>query len=420
MASRFGVVVTGITAIQGVIAPILYLMLLDKGIDIVQLGILLAVLTFFGMALEIPFGTLADNYGRKRVFLLGESILLFATAGYWLADSFEQLIAVAILNGTGTALISGTLDALFVEKQLEESADNDSAENSQKAQAMYGSFQAIGLALGGVLAGFLPIWFRNYTDQTDLVGYYEVNVILLIPLVALHLAATAFLIPESNLPRSGTIKKSFSEVRGLAVDSFRRLARSRVLTVLLIGQFLGGVAGVSIEQLWQPQFDQIVDAKSTTWAFGLVFTVNFVFLAIGQGISIPLARLFGNDYSRMLLVVEVVLGAVFLLFLSSTVDSRVYYLLLAIFAYCRHRNVTLYGDVSRPCSRGSSFDDALDQVYVLARRSYDRRGCRRNARSALRYSNRLEVLRNPDYVICRFVFTAFGKNICDWFCSEVD
>ena len=77
ITQRFGIVGGVITAIQGIIAPVLYLMLLDKGVTIAEVGALLAILTFFGLVLEIPFGTLADNFGRKRIFLAGEVVLFF-------------------------------------------------------------------------------------------------------------------------------------------------------------------------------------------------------------------------------------------------------------------------------------------------------------------------------------------------------
>lgn len=332
---KFGVVIAGITAIQGVIAPVLYLMLLDKGITISELGILLAILTLFGLVFEIPFGTLADNFGRKKIFLFGEFFLIFAIAGFWLADNFWELAFVMMLNGMGTALISGTLDALFVEKHAVEVEEKRSEINLQQAQAYFGTFQAIGLALGGIIAGFLPIWFKFFTDKTSLINFYEINLVFLIPLVIIHLILTALIIPESQtVHSSNSLRKSISDIKPFMVGAFKVIAKSKVLLILLVLEFFGGLGAMSIEQLWQPQFAQIIDAKSTTWAFGLLFTANFILVAVGQGISIPLGRLFGQNYNNMLIVLELILVILLLLFSfqESAIGFIVFYLLLSLVA----------------------------------------------------------------------------------------
>ena len=272
---NFGIVIGTISAIQGVIAPVLYLMLLDKGITLFELGILLAILTFFGLILEIPFGTLADNFGRKKIFLTGEAVLLFAVFGFWLADSFAELAVVMALNGTGTALISGTIDALFVEKHNEEAKNGTGSLNTQQSQAAFGTFQAAGLALGSIFAGVIPLIFEPFTSGTDLIGFYEINVVLLIPLVLMHFALTFFLIPESGLKLSNSIRESVVAIKPFVKDTFGKLKGNHTLVILLVMDFLGGVAAISIDQLWQPRMAELIDAKTTTWAFGLVFTVNF-------------------------------------------------------------------------------------------------------------------------------------------------
>ncbi len=332
---KFGFIIAGLTAIQGVIAPVLYLMLLDKGITLAELGVLLAILTFFGFVFEIPFGTLADNFGRKKIFLVGEFLLIFAIVGFWLADSFIELAFVMMFNGMGTALISGTLDALFVEKHAAEVTEKQVEMNLQQAQAVFGTFQAIGLAVGGLIAGFLPIWFKNFTDSTPLINFYEINLVFLIPLVIIHLILTALIIPESSLAQtSNSIHKSFREIKPFIAEAFKIIAKSRVLLILLVLEFMGGLGAISIEQLWQPQFAGIIDAKSTTWAFGLLFTANFILVAVGQGVSIPLGRLFGNNYNRMLIVLELILVGLLLLFSfqETAFGFIVFYLLLSLVA----------------------------------------------------------------------------------------
>lgn len=56
----------------------------------------------------VPFGRLADQVGRKRVFMLGMAVFLLAAVGCALAGSAAWLIAMRVLQGIGAAMIFST------------------------------------------------------------------------------------------------------------------------------------------------------------------------------------------------------------------------------------------------------------------------------------------------------------------------
>ncbi|MBX3748567.1 MAG: MFS transporter [Opitutaceae bacterium] len=56
----------------------------------------------------VPFGRLADQVGRKRVFLLGMAVFLLAAAGCGLAVSAAGLIGFRVVQGIGAAMIFST------------------------------------------------------------------------------------------------------------------------------------------------------------------------------------------------------------------------------------------------------------------------------------------------------------------------
>ncbi|WP_094228745.1 MFS transporter [Methanolobus psychrotolerans] len=56
----------------------------------------------------VPFGKIADIYGRKRVFLYGIIIFTFSSLVMTMVPSTEMLIGVRILQGLGSAMIFGT------------------------------------------------------------------------------------------------------------------------------------------------------------------------------------------------------------------------------------------------------------------------------------------------------------------------
>lgn len=59
-------------------------------------------------AFLVPFGRLADLYGRRRVFLVGTGLYALLSLGSALARSGEILLACRVLHGLGGAMIFGT------------------------------------------------------------------------------------------------------------------------------------------------------------------------------------------------------------------------------------------------------------------------------------------------------------------------
>lgn len=57
-------------------------------------------------AMLIPAGGLADTHGRKRIFLLGTTLFLAASAACGLAPSVEALVAARVLQALGAALLT--------------------------------------------------------------------------------------------------------------------------------------------------------------------------------------------------------------------------------------------------------------------------------------------------------------------------
>lgn len=56
----------------------------------------------------VPFGKIADIYGRKKVFLYGITIFTLASLAMTMVSSTEMLIAIRVFQGLGSAMIFGT------------------------------------------------------------------------------------------------------------------------------------------------------------------------------------------------------------------------------------------------------------------------------------------------------------------------
>ena len=56
----------------------------------------------------VPFGKIADIYGRKKIFLYGIAIFSLASLVMTMVPSTEMLIAIRVVQGLGSAMIFGT------------------------------------------------------------------------------------------------------------------------------------------------------------------------------------------------------------------------------------------------------------------------------------------------------------------------
>nr|WP_319372716.1 MFS transporter [uncultured Methanobacterium sp.] len=99
----------------------------------------------------VPFGRIADIYGRKRIFTWG--IILFTVSSFLatLSFSIEMLLIFRILQGAGSAMIFGNLFAIIA------SIFPTSERGKALGITITGAF--LGLFLGPVLGGFLTEYF---------------------------------------------------------------------------------------------------------------------------------------------------------------------------------------------------------------------------------------------------------------------
>ncbi|HEX9976367.1 MAG TPA: MFS transporter, partial [Dehalococcoidales bacterium] len=112
----------------------------------VSMSVLLAAATFL-----VPFGRIADIYGRKKIFVYGTGLYTLASLFAAIAPSTAFLISFRSLQGIGAAMIFGTgmaiLTSVFPPNERGRALGINVA-------AVY-----IGLSIGPPLGGFLTQYF---------------------------------------------------------------------------------------------------------------------------------------------------------------------------------------------------------------------------------------------------------------------
>ncbi|MFA5254682.1 MAG: MFS transporter [Methanoregula sp.] len=120
----------------------------------------------------VPFGKIADIYGRKKIFLCGLAVFGAASFVMTLVATEQQMIAVRVLQGIGAAMIFGTSVAILTEVYP--------PGERGKALGIYVTSVYLGLTVGPFAGGIL----------TDMFGWqtiFYLNIPLAIGAIALIL-----------------------------------------------------------------------------------------------------------------------------------------------------------------------------------------------------------------------------------------
>ncbi len=99
----------------------------------------------------VPFGKIADIYGRKKVFLYGLAIFTAASFVMTFVGSSDQLIMVRVIQGLGSSMIFGTAVAILTSVYP--------PGERGKALGIYITSVYLGLSLGPFLGGILTDTF---------------------------------------------------------------------------------------------------------------------------------------------------------------------------------------------------------------------------------------------------------------------
>jgi len=123
-------------------------------------------------ALLVPFGRIADIYGRKKIFTWGIGIFTLSSLLCGLANSATMLIGWRVLQGIGGAMLAGTSVALLTTVFP--------AKERGKVLGIIVAAAYLGLSLGPVLGGVLTqhLGWRSIFFVGTLLGLLALGVVL--------------------------------------------------------------------------------------------------------------------------------------------------------------------------------------------------------------------------------------------------
>ncbi len=325
---RFGAQQSVHWMVVGLLIPVITLIFQSKGLNLQQIGFVMAVWIGSTTLLEIPLGSLADTYGRRGTYLVS---LLLNTLGcfvLYLANEVTFVLLAAALLGASRAVYSGTLDAWFYD--VFHQAQGKQTYHS--ALAKINVAVTIGLAVGSLIGGWLPDIASNSANVFS--SIYDINLLgACIANIGL-IVITLMLIDDRRQQRNTQPKQARENAFQLCMQALKVCWKHDVLSRLMQATVVFGMVLSSVENYWQPYLADILrETSSGVIAFGVISALYFIMSAVSSLISVPVLRVFSGSHKTLMFATRALAGVcfIFLAYTAHLVSFTLCYLLFFFF-----------------------------------------------------------------------------------------
>ncbi len=291
---------------MGLTVAVVALALTDRGMDLFQISLLFGVYSLTTMAMELPFGGLADSIGRKPVFLTAVVASLISLVLFLSTRDFHVLALSFAFIGFGRALRSGTLDAWFVETFKAAAPNVDVQPALAKAQWA----NAVGLAIGAVFGGLLPDILGEVAKSLGF-SIYDVSYVASFGVMLGVLVFTMLAIVEKPRPRDVTaLMHGFANVPTVIKDASVLALKHPTLSILLAALAFFLMATNPVEVFWPTHAKPMLDEGYANTVIGVVTATYFFSIAFGASLSPHISRIFKRRHAMTLAASFACLGGV--------------------------------------------------------------------------------------------------------------
>jgi MFS family permease len=229
------------------------------------------------MLLEVPSGALADVVGRRRVMLVGAALTAASLLVFALAQAILAFMAAVGLLAAGRALISGSLEAWYVDslRSLDPSAP------LSRGLSRGTTAEGIAMAVGALVAGGLVTLAGPGAGTFS--GYGVAALAGVVAALA-YLVAIAALVHEGG--GRGRARDAGSSFRAVFTTARVEVAASVVVRVIFLTGVAFGVSYTIVELLWQPHLADLLDEDDANGVvFGGLAAASMLAVSLGAGLS---------------------------------------------------------------------------------------------------------------------------------------
>jgi hypothetical protein len=258
--------------------PALVPLLLARGLDLAQVGLVMATFAAVTAALELPTGGLADAFGRVRTTLVADVLAIFGRLAFLLAPDLGGFVAAAALGGAARALGSGALEAWYVDARRRLDPEGDLRGPLGRA----GVVESLALATGTLVGGLVPLgapWLG--LGDAGGIGALQLAFAVSSALGVVALGATWRLADADAGPTAGRAAARPDRVLHGAWSALR--ADPALAGLALIGAATGGVV-MTFETLFPAELAARWGAAVTP-LLGATLTGAFLATALGRALG---------------------------------------------------------------------------------------------------------------------------------------
>lgn len=235
------------------IAPVYPLFLRSRGLDALEVNLVLACYLIVVFAFEVPTGAAADLVGRKASFLLACAVRAVAFGLYAVAHDFMDCAVAEVIDGVGTTLASGALEAWAIDGMR---ADGD----ERPVESFFVRAQIVARAMmigGGLVCAYLAAVDFALPWWVATAGFVSTGVVALwqmheVPLRVIPAAARPSLVTAMS-------------------EGFRSVRAAPVLGLVCVLTGASFFAAIPAHMLWQ---QRMIDLSSQgVWIIGWLWVL---------------------------------------------------------------------------------------------------------------------------------------------------
>ena len=269
---------------------VLVLYLRSRGFELGQIGLFFGIAAFSAVLLEVPTGGLADSIGRKRVTLIAQAVSILAHTVLLFAISLPIAIVYAVLMGVARALLSGSLDAWFVDALK----TVDPKVNLQPFLAGADTIETSALLVGVLIGAFIPQYLADTVVSSSLLNPFAYAILAAVCMRVISWVFVLILVKET--PRDTDAEASAARrLDRILGDAFKLIKDLPVLRALLLPAFVTGAALGTVDAFWQPHFSSYLgESADNSLLFGVIFAVAMAVATVGTIYVTRLVKQFGG------------------------------------------------------------------------------------------------------------------------------
>jgi len=242
----------------GLLIPIFSLLMLTRGLSLVEIGLVAATQGLVILVLELPTGGLSDALGRRPVLILASVTAILALAMLYFAQTVALFVMAAVVMGIFRALDSGPLEAWYVDATLVAAPGS----RIEAGLAAGSTVLSLAIAGGALLSGGLVA-----LDPLEDLETFALPVLVALAVAIVNLGAVALLLSETR-PAQGlrAVASSIRAVPRVVREGVGLLRSSRILLALVSVELFWGFAIVAFESLFPIRLAEVVGGTTEAGA----------------------------------------------------------------------------------------------------------------------------------------------------------